>query len=269
MAQITRTQVAELKRDSYSSAPNGSVRNVHDFYTTVISREEWADVPENGAYAGRTYKIVERYISNRPDTRGQIIGSSSTPWSPEDEDRYGTPAPLPAAPVEMLDAVVVRERLGDLRRRTVTFTPASGDAVSGELVNIWDMGWDAPATERLRILLGDGSVHDCAYRTLVAVDARPVAQPNPLQAAVDTYRANPSRAARDAVRAAARSSVHDTGGHTVTVGRNTARVFVDGDRYRVEVLRDRAELLLAYGGTYDLERDALRSFASIVQLIAG
>lgn len=80
MSQHTEVEVSETKSDSYSSAPNGSVRNVHDFYTTVISRETWADVPENGTYAGCEYKLTRVYISNRPDTRGQLISSSSEPW---------------------------------------------------------------------------------------------------------------------------------------------------------------------------------------------
>lgn len=78
--QVSYTKISEHKSDSYSSAPNGSVRNVHDFYTTVVQRQDWADVPENGAYAGRSYKIVTRYISRSADTRGQYIGSSSSPW---------------------------------------------------------------------------------------------------------------------------------------------------------------------------------------------
>ena len=79
----TTTEVEECKSDSYSSAPNGSVRNVHDFYTTVVSRQDWHDTPENGAYAGRSYKITDRYISNGPNTRGQLISSSSQPWVEE------------------------------------------------------------------------------------------------------------------------------------------------------------------------------------------
>jgi hypothetical protein len=81
--RYTDAEVSEHKSDSYSSAPNGSVRNVHDFYTTVVSRQDWHDVPENGVYAGRSYRITDRYISNRPETRGQLISSSSQPWVEE------------------------------------------------------------------------------------------------------------------------------------------------------------------------------------------
>ena len=83
MKRYTEVEVSERKSDSYSSAPNGSVVNVHDFYTTVVSRQDWHDTPENGVYAGRSYKITDVYISNRPDTRGQLIRSSSQPWKDE------------------------------------------------------------------------------------------------------------------------------------------------------------------------------------------
>ena len=76
----TQTEVSESKSDRWSTAPNGSAR-CHDFYTVVVSRQEWHDVEKNGAYAGRVYRITDRYISNSPNTRGLRIDSSSSPWN--------------------------------------------------------------------------------------------------------------------------------------------------------------------------------------------
>lgn len=81
-ASYATTEVAESKSDSWSTAPNGSSRS-HDFYTTVVSRQVWADIPENGIYAGRVYRIVEHYISGSPDRRGQQMDRSSQPWTDE------------------------------------------------------------------------------------------------------------------------------------------------------------------------------------------
>lgn len=71
----TEIEVGETKHDSWSTAPNGSARS-HDFYTVVTYRQEWHE----GRYAGRVYRIVERYISSNPKHRGLLIGSSSQPW---------------------------------------------------------------------------------------------------------------------------------------------------------------------------------------------
>lgn len=71
----TMTEVSESKYDRWSTAPNGSARS-HDFYTNVTSRQVWTE----GKYAGCVYRIVDRYISNDPNHRGQFIGSSSQPW---------------------------------------------------------------------------------------------------------------------------------------------------------------------------------------------
>lgn len=80
MSKVTYTHISESKHTAISSAPNGSTRNNLDCYTTVIERQDWADTPENGVYAGRSYRITTRYISNSPDYRGQSCGSSSSPW---------------------------------------------------------------------------------------------------------------------------------------------------------------------------------------------
>jgi hypothetical protein len=75
--KYTTVEVRESKSDRWSTAPNGSAR-CHDFYTVVVSKQTWnTDVP---VYGGLSYKITETYISNSPDTRGQLISSSSSPW---------------------------------------------------------------------------------------------------------------------------------------------------------------------------------------------
>ncbi len=68
------TEVSVTKSESTSSAPNGSTRNNRDFYTYVTYMQDWTA----GQYKGCTYKIVETYLSQNPDTRGQYIGASST-----------------------------------------------------------------------------------------------------------------------------------------------------------------------------------------------
>ncbi len=72
---FVEVEVSETKSDRWSTAPNGSACS-HDFYTVVISRQDWTE----GAYAGRSYRITQTFISNRAETRGQLISSSSTPW---------------------------------------------------------------------------------------------------------------------------------------------------------------------------------------------
>lgn len=85
MATSTRTkpydtvEVSESKSNRWSTAPNGSAR-CHDFYTVVVSRQTWHDTEDNGVYAGREYRITDRYMSNSPNYRGQLIDSSSSPW---------------------------------------------------------------------------------------------------------------------------------------------------------------------------------------------
>lgn len=82
MAKYTLTTVSESQSGPRTStAPNGSSRCI-DYYRTVTRRQDWADVPENGIYAGRSYKLVDVYISSKPDdNRGHLISSSSSPWT--------------------------------------------------------------------------------------------------------------------------------------------------------------------------------------------
>ena len=93
----TRTLVETVRYDYTSSAPNGSVRNVRDYYTEEIFNEVWPEYEEpvisrtgmsgkptgemrKGTYSGAVYRTVHRYISGTPDHKGQFIGSSSGPW---------------------------------------------------------------------------------------------------------------------------------------------------------------------------------------------
>lgn len=77
---VTRTEVSRIAHAPVTStAPNGSSTGT-DYWTTVVIREEWADVPENGVYAGRVYRITRNYISTDPHHIGQLAGSSSSPW---------------------------------------------------------------------------------------------------------------------------------------------------------------------------------------------
>jgi hypothetical protein len=79
----TRTEVAERKYSSPSTAPNGSSRTV-DHWTIVTEREVWPEYTEDngkpGTYSGRVYRITSRYISNRAEYRGQYVDMSSSPW---------------------------------------------------------------------------------------------------------------------------------------------------------------------------------------------
>ena len=86
----TRTLVETVKYNHTSSAPNGSVRNVMDYYTEEIFNEVWPEYEEpvfrgngamrKGTYSGAVYRTVHRYISGTPDHKGQFISSSSGPW---------------------------------------------------------------------------------------------------------------------------------------------------------------------------------------------
>lgn len=81
--RITRTEVSRFaSRPANSIAPNGSSRGV-DYWTAIVYRESWTDDPRNGVYAGRHYRVTERYISNSPHYLGQFTGSESRPWDGE------------------------------------------------------------------------------------------------------------------------------------------------------------------------------------------
>lgn len=79
-AAITYTEVARRHMTLDSVAPNGSSCS-HDHWTTIVKRQDWADTPENGLYAGRSYRITERYVSTSPDNLGVLVNQESGPWS--------------------------------------------------------------------------------------------------------------------------------------------------------------------------------------------
>lgn len=58
----------------------GTTQRETVYGTTIIEAQDWADVPENGIYRDRTYKITKYYRSNRPGTLGQLVGHSSDPF---------------------------------------------------------------------------------------------------------------------------------------------------------------------------------------------
>ena len=93
----TYVLVETVKYSQVSSAPNGSVRNVMDYYTEEIFNQVWPEYEEpevgktglsakptgrmrRGTYSGAVYRTVHRYISGTPDHKGQFISSSSGPW---------------------------------------------------------------------------------------------------------------------------------------------------------------------------------------------
>jgi hypothetical protein len=78
--RITTTEVSRTTSGPIATvAPNGSSRGV-DYWTAVVSMQTWTDDPRNGVYAGRSYRITDRYLSSTPDYLGQFISSSSQPW---------------------------------------------------------------------------------------------------------------------------------------------------------------------------------------------
>lgn len=50
------------------------------YLTVVVEREDWADVPENGIYAGKSYRRTTRYAGTVEGYRHVMLGSSSAPW---------------------------------------------------------------------------------------------------------------------------------------------------------------------------------------------
>jgi hypothetical protein len=77
---ITYEEIETRSWSAVSTAPNGSSRGV-DHWTVVVLRQRWADVPENGIYAGLHYEIRDLYCSSRPGSRGTRVSSSSRPWT--------------------------------------------------------------------------------------------------------------------------------------------------------------------------------------------
>lgn len=59
----------------------GTTRTETVYGTTIIEAQDWADVPENGIYRDRTYKITKAYRSHAPGYLGQLVGHSSDPYT--------------------------------------------------------------------------------------------------------------------------------------------------------------------------------------------
>lgn len=74
--QVFYTEMARRTHEWTEIIP-GTTREEPVYGTTIIEAQDWADVPENGIYRDRTYKITKCYRSNRPDTLGQLVGHSS------------------------------------------------------------------------------------------------------------------------------------------------------------------------------------------------
>jgi hypothetical protein len=86
MAQKISTRkvfYTEMSRTSYEWTEfiPGTTQRETVYGTTIIEAQDWADVPENGIYRDRTYKITKCYRANRPDVLGQLVGHSSDPWT--------------------------------------------------------------------------------------------------------------------------------------------------------------------------------------------
>ena len=81
-AAITYTEVEQIGPTArFSTAPNGSSSGT-SYHTLVKVRQDWADTPENGIYAGKSYLIHNYYISPSPEhPRSQFLGSDSRPWT--------------------------------------------------------------------------------------------------------------------------------------------------------------------------------------------
>ena len=107
----TRTAVKVIHHPvAYSTAPNGSSRNVADYFTTVVEIEVWPEYEEPeisstglsaqptgrmrpGTFSGRVYRSDVRYISPDPvqgrSYYGQCLGSTgSGPWTAADDAEF-------------------------------------------------------------------------------------------------------------------------------------------------------------------------------------
>jgi hypothetical protein len=106
----TRTTVKVIHHPvQFSTAPNGSSRNVADYFTTEVQCEIWPEYEEpeisstglspeptgrmrKGTYSGRVYRSDVRYISPTPveGSRyyGQCLGGGSAPWTDADTKEF-------------------------------------------------------------------------------------------------------------------------------------------------------------------------------------
>lgn len=47
------------------------------YFSLVTEKHDYLE----GDYAGKSYRVVTRYVSTKSGSRGQCLGSSSAPWS--------------------------------------------------------------------------------------------------------------------------------------------------------------------------------------------
>jgi len=78
--QVFYTEMARRTYTWQETIP-GTTRQETVYGTTIVQAQDWADVPENGIYRDRTYKITMAYRSNTPNGLGQLVGHSSDPYT--------------------------------------------------------------------------------------------------------------------------------------------------------------------------------------------
>jgi hypothetical protein len=78
---VTYTVVEAIAHEPFhTTAPNGSSEGI-EYRTSIIVRQDWAAVPENGIYAGRSYRVEDVYHSSYDDGTGTMfLYSSARPW---------------------------------------------------------------------------------------------------------------------------------------------------------------------------------------------
>ncbi len=82
--KTNETLVSTTTSSRRTIAPNGSSEGV-EYWTTEVYRQDWLDVPENGLYAGRSYRLTRSYVSCHERERGHFYGSSSDVWTGDDD----------------------------------------------------------------------------------------------------------------------------------------------------------------------------------------
>lgn len=83
MSETTRkVYYTEMSRThhTWTEMIPGTTQRETVYGTTIIEAQDWADIPENGIYRDRTYKITKCYRSTVPHHLGDLVGHSSAPW---------------------------------------------------------------------------------------------------------------------------------------------------------------------------------------------
>ena len=71
----TTTEIAETR--TAHTEQGGTVRHI----TKVVERQDWANTPANGIYAGKSYKITTLFSSTVAGYRHIMTGRSSEPFT--------------------------------------------------------------------------------------------------------------------------------------------------------------------------------------------